>query len=304
MHAFIPSPSSNELVLGPLRLHLYGLMIAIGVIAAVALVRRRWAAQGGDPEDVSSMAVWAVPAGLVGARLYHVITDWHRLYSGGRWWPAAFEIWHGGLGIPGGIAGGALAGVIYARHRGLDLPRFMDAAAPGLPLAQAIGRLGNYFNQELFGRPTTLPWAVEIDRAHRVANTPDPKYWAYATFQPTFLYEVVWNLAVVGVLVWLGRSRRLRPGKLFPAYLTLYFLGRMWVEELRIDTAARVGGLRWNFVLSMVMVVVGAIWFAWGGIAARPEDAIDTEESGPGSDGSDPELPEAGESDPGVPILR
>ena len=272
VYSFIPSPSSNELVLGPLRLHLYGLMIALGVVAAVALGRRRWAARGGDPEDVSAMAVWAVPAGLIGARLYHVITDWPRLYSGGRWWPAAFEVWHGGLGIPGGVAAGALAGIVYVRRRGLDLPRFMDAVAPGIPLAQAIGRLGNYFNQELFGRPSTLPWAVEIDRAHRIANTPDQSYWDYATFQPTFLYELLWNLAVVGVLVWMDRSRRLRPGKIFPAYVSLYFLGRMWVEELRSDTAARIGGLRWNFLLSLIMIVVGAIWFFWGGCAARPGD--------------------------------
>ena len=274
----IPSPSNNTLELGPLAVNYYGLMIALGVLAAVWLARRRLEAAGGDPDFITDLALWAVPAGLIGTRIYHVVTDYNRLYCGppdcsGSLWPDAFKIWKGGLGIPGGIAAGFIVGIWYARRRGVRLRLLMDVAAPALPLAQAIGRWGNWFNQELFGRPTDLPWKLEIDPAHRPIDLMDQAY-----YHPTFLYESLWNLGAAGLLILMGRKLKLREGKLFPAYVTLYFLGRMWVEELRIDQAARVGDLRWNFVLSIIMVAVGIVWFAWGGIFASDEEIAEREE--------------------------
>ena len=156
--ASLPAPPFQDLQLGPLNFRLYGLCIALGALAGVAIMRRRWQAMGGDPEDMTTIALVAIPAGLIGTRIYHVVTDWSRLYSGGRWWPDAFLIWKGGLGIPGGIVLGTLAGVLVARRLKVDVALGFDAAAPAVPLAQAIGRIGNYFNQELFGRPTNLPW--------------------------------------------------------------------------------------------------------------------------------------------------
>ena len=277
MLSSIPSPSFNSI--GPFRL--YGLIIALGVLAAVWLGQRRYAARGGNAEDISNIALWAVPAGLIGARLYHVITDWQKLYSGGRWWPDAFQIWNGGLGIPGGIIGGTLAGYLYVRRKGLPSKILLDVAAPCLPLAQAIGRFGNYFNQELFGRPTSLPWGLSIDPEHR-----PERYLAEPTFHPTFLYESLWSLGVVGLIIWIDRTGKLRNGKLFPLYTGGYFLGRMWVEELRSDPAAQVGTLRWNFVFSIIMVGVSAIWFLWQGPLRKDGDAPPTVQPVEGADGT------------------
>jgi prolipoprotein diacylglyceryl transferase len=222
-------------------------MIAIGVLVAVWIAQRRWARSGGDEGDISAIAVWAVPAGMVGARLYHVITDFSRFR--GRWWHV-FAIWEGGLGIPGGVAAGVVVGVIVARRRGLNVPVLLDAVAPALPVAQAIGRLGNWFNQELYGRATDLPWGLRIDREHRPAGMEDE-----ATYHPTFLYEAVWNLALAAVLIWIGRRRRVRPGQLFGGYVAGYAAGRLWVEALRIDPATEVFGLRVNLWVSLVVLV-------------------------------------------------
>lgn len=280
--ASIPAPPFNAI--GPFRL--YGLLIALGVIAAVWLGQRRFAERGGNPEDISNLALIAVPAGLVGARIYHVLTDYRRLYCGPpkceqSLWPDALRIWNGGLGIPGAIIGGFLAGYIYARIKKWDIPTLMDVAAPCLPLAQAIGRWGNYFNQELFGRPTDLPWGLQVDPAFRPRDDAGvPLYGNAATFHPTFLYESLWNVGVVVLLLFVDRTRRLRDGKLFPLYVGLYFLGRMWVEELRVDEAARLGSLRWNFVLSIIMVVLATVWFFWGG-ALRPHGELRPLPSGP-----------------------
>jgi len=270
--ASIPSPSSNAIEIGPLDLRAYGLMIALGVLAGVWLAQRRWADRGGDPEDIVAIAVWAVPAGLVGARLYHVLTDWQRFE--GRWLDAV-KIWEGGLGIPGGIALGAAVGLLVARRRGIRLPPLLDAAAPALPLAQAIGRWGNWFNQELFGRPTDLPWGLEIDPVNR----PD-RYADSPTFHPTFLYESLWNLALVLVLLRVDRARRLRPGRLFALYVAGYSVGRLGTELLRSDPASLLLGVRVNVWMSLVGIVVGG-WFVVTG-RRGPDEQIDDPPYEPG----------------------
>src|SRR5258705_8220546 len=227
--AYIPSPSSNGFYLGPLFVHAYGVAYVLAVLAAVVIVKRRWAARGGDPELVSEVALVGFPAGIIGGRLYFLATSWDEVPH--HWW-GPFAIWQGGLGIWGGIAFGVLGGIFVLRRRGVDIPSFLDAAAPALLVAQSIGRVGNYFNQELFGGPTTLPWGLEIDPAHRPSG-----YEQYATFHPTFLYEIVWNLALAGALVWLGRRRAIRPPGLFALYVSGYSLGRIFEELLRVDPA-------------------------------------------------------------------
>ncbi len=234
----IPSPPSSQLDIGPLALNYYGLCIGIGVVLAVWIGQRRWAARGGDPDDVASVATWAVPAGLVGARLYHVITDWRPIED----W---LKVWEGGLGIPGGLIAGVAVGVWAARRRGMDLGNGIDALIPGIPVAQAIGRLGNWFNQEIFGGPSDLPWAVEIDEAHRPAEFADQ-----ATFHPAFLYEGLWNLALAGFLIWIDRQGRLRKGMILPLYVLGYGIGRFLVETIRTDAATEILGIRVNHWVS------------------------------------------------------
>jgi phosphatidylglycerol---prolipoprotein diacylglyceryl transferase len=243
----IPSPGDNSIGLGPLDLRAYGLMIAIGVVVAADIARRRWVASGGNGDDIAALALWAVPAGLVGARLYHVIPDWPRFE--GRWWHVP-AVWEGGLGIPGGLVAGVLVGAWAARRRGLPVATLLDVVAPAIPVAQAIGRLGNWFNQELFGGPTTLPWGLEIDPAHRPVGYAD-----VATFHPTFLYEALWNLALAAVLVAIERRWRPRPGQLFAGYVAGYAAGRLWVESLRIDPATEVWGVRVNEWVSVVTLL-------------------------------------------------
>ena len=285
--ASIPSPSSNEIVVGPLHLRAYGLMIALGVIAAVELGRRRWRARGHNPDDISSMALWAVPAGLIGARLYHVMTDWRRFE--GQWLDAV-KAWEGGLGIPGGIALGAVAGVLYARHKKLPLGDLADAIAPALPLAQAIGRLGNWFNQELFGGPTTLPWALEIDPQHR----PD-RYLDAATFHPTFLYEGLWNLGLMTLLILVDRKRVLRPGSIFWLYVAGYATGRLWVEAMRIDPASLILGVRVNIWTSLIALAVALTIVVVRGKRRPEDDEALTSEPGPRASGDGPPDGEGGD---------
>jgi prolipoprotein diacylglyceryl transferase len=251
--ASIPSPPDNALHIGSFQLRVYGLAIAVGVLAATAIAQRRWAARGGDPGDVSGVAVGAVLAGLAGARLYHVATDWRRFE--GRWWHVV-AVWEGGLGIPGGLLAGVLVGAWLAHRRGLPVARLLDVAAPAIPVAQAIGRLGNWFNQELFGRPTGLPWGLEIDPEHR-----PPGYAAIATYHPTFLYEALWNLALAGLLVLYERRRPgRRPGRLFALYVAGYATGRLWVESLRIDPASEILGLRVNIWTSALALAAALTW--------------------------------------------
>lgn len=243
----IPSPGSSSIDLGPLELRAYGLAIGLGVLAAVWIARRRWAGRGGDPDDVSRVGTWSVVAGLVGARAYHVITDYHRFQGE---WLDVVKVWEGGLGIPGGLLAGVVTGVLLARRWGLPAPQLLDVVAPAIPVAQAIGRLGNWFNQEVFGRPTDLPWGLQIDPSHR----PDG-YERFATFHPTFLYEGLWNLALAGALVLYERRRDgRRPGRLFALYVLGYGVGRLWIEALRIDEATRIAGVRVNIWVSLVAI--------------------------------------------------
>jgi prolipoprotein diacylglyceryl transferase len=258
--ASIPSPPFRDLTIGPLSFRLYGLMIALGVLAAVWIGRRRYASYGGDPEDITTIALVAVPAGLVGARLYHVITDFSDKYSDGRWWPDAFMVWKGGLGIPGGVLLGAIAGVVTCKVIKLDWRVVADAAAPAIPVAQAIGRLGNWFNQELYGRPTSLPWGLEIDPEFRPADQ-----LTVTTFHPTFLYELLWNLGLAGFIVWASGRVVLRRGRWLAVYVMGYGLGRLWVEALRADDATTILGLRVNIWTSLIAIVGGALWLLWGG---------------------------------------
>ena len=252
--AFIPSPSQNGFHVGPLFVHAYGLFYAVAVWAAVVITSRRWEARGGTRELVQEVALWGFPAGLIGARLYHLATSWNEVPH--HWW-GPFAIWKGGLGIWGGIAAGTLAGLVVLHRRKADIPAFLDAAAPALLVAQAIGRVGNYFNQELFGGPTSLPWGLEISAAHR----PDA-YMQYATFHPTFLYELIWNLLLAAGLVWLGRRGRVRAPGLFALYVAGYSLGRIGEELLRVDPAHHVLGLRLNFFVATLLLVAGLLWFA------------------------------------------
>ena len=248
----IPSPPENAIGIGPLQLRAYGLAIAFGVLVGVWVAQRRWAARGGNPADISYLATWSVIAGLIGARAYHVLTDYDRFQ--GRWLHA-FAVWEGGLGIPGGLLAGVVTGVVLARRRGLPAAQLLDVVAPAIPLAHAIGRLGNWFNQELFGRPTDLPWGLRIDAAHR----PDG-YEQYATFHPTFLYEALWNLALAGILVLYERRRPgAPPGTLFALYVGGYGLGRLWVEALRIDDATRLAGLRVNIWVSLLAIAASTV---------------------------------------------
>jgi prolipoprotein diacylglyceryl transferase len=253
--AFIPSPSSNGVQLGPFFLHAYGIAYVFAVAAAILVTRSNWKSDGGNPELPQQVALWAFPAGLIGGRIYFLITTPSQVPP--HWW-GPFAIWKGGLGIWGGIAGGAAVGLWYLRKR-LDrrqLLRFMDATAPGLLVAQAIGRIGNYFNQELFGKPSTLPWALKIDPAHR-----PPGYAQYATFQPTFLYEMIWNLALAALLVWLFRRRHVKAPGLFALYVAGYSAFRMFEESLRIDYSNHVLGLRLNFWVALILCLTGVVWF-------------------------------------------
>ncbi len=281
--AFIPSPHANGFSVGPFFFHAYGIAYVFAVAAAILISRRRWARAGGDPDLVYEVAMWAFPAGLVGGRIYFDITTPSQVPP--HWW-GVFAIWQGGLGIWGGVAGGAAVGLLVARRRlaRADLPRFMDAVAPSLIVAQAIGRIGNYFNQELFGKPTTLPWGLEIDPAHR-----PPHYGQYATFQPTFLYEMIWDLSFAGFLVWLGYRRRIRPPGLFALYVAGYSGFRIFEETLRIDYSNHILGLRLNFFVATALCLASLLWFvaiqrgwrwAWPGPRTTAADAPATRRDG------------------------
>ncbi|MFI8205824.1 prolipoprotein diacylglyceryl transferase [Streptomyces sp. NPDC085937] len=255
--AYIPSPSSGVLYLGPVPLRGYAFCIIIGVFVAVWLGNKRWIARGGRAGTVADIAVWAVPFGLIGGRLYHVVTDYQLYFSEGRDWVDAFKIWEGGLGIWGAIALGALGAWIGCRRRGIPLPAYADAIAPGIALAQAIGRWGNWFNQELYGRATDVPWAVEI------TSSSDGR--VPGTYHPTFLYESLWCVGVALLVIWADRRFKLGHGRAFALYVAAYCAGRFWIEYMRVDEAHHVLGMRLNnwtailvFLLAVLYIVLSA----------------------------------------------
>jgi prolipoprotein diacylglyceryl transferase len=252
--ASIPSPPSSGIGIGPFELHAYGLLYAVAVIAAVLVCRRRWVERGGSPELVDEVALWGFPAGLIGGRIYHVITSWNEVPK--HWW-GPFAVWEGGLGIWGGIFLGVVVGLWRVKRAGVSMAEFMDAGAPALLVAQSIGRVGNWFNQELFGKPTNLPWGLKIDPEHRPAA-----YMNSPTFHPTFLYEIIWNLALAAFLVWLGHHRRIRPPGLFALYVAGYSAFRIFEETLRVDPAKHFLGLRLNLFVAVALTIVGLLWFA------------------------------------------
>jgi prolipoprotein diacylglyceryl transferase len=253
--ASIPSPPRGELELGPVSIHAYGLMLLLAIAGAIVLTGIRWTRRGGDWDLVFRVAVWGVAAGIVGARAYHVVTSWDEVPD--EWW-GPLAVWKGGLGVWGGILFGTIAGVIVVRQSGVSVRRFMDATAPGLLLAQAIGRWGNWWNQELYGKPTDRPWALEIDPEHRVAG-----YLIDETFHPTFLYESLYALVGVGLLLLVDRLFRIRPPGLFALYVAYYTAGRTFIEELRIDPAHELAGLRLNTWVAGVLFVLAVGFFVY-----------------------------------------
>ncbi|MFN8034677.1 MAG: prolipoprotein diacylglyceryl transferase [Acidimicrobiia bacterium] len=257
--ASIPSPSSGNV--GPF--HMYGLLIAVGVLVAAWIAERRWTKMGGDPKDFTDVVFWSVLAGIVGARVYHLFTgyDWDRDGLTGT-----VAIWRGGLSIWGAIGAGAIVAVVLTRRKHLSGLMMLDAMAPGAVVAQAIGRWGNYFNQELFGRPTSLPWGLEIARRHR-----PEQYLDSSTFHPTFLYESLWCLTIFVTLLVVAKRFPLHRGQTFWLYVAMYTFGRFWFEALRVDKATKIlGGLRFNQLLSAVLCVLAVGLFVRAGRRGEP----------------------------------
>jgi len=268
--ASIPSPSSGTWEIGPLSVHMYGLMLLLAVAACTALTGLRWVrgwawrpslegVHDKKPHEfdlVLRVAVWGAAAGVVGARIYHVITSWDEIPE--PKWQGVFEVWKGGLGVWGGITLGTLVGALIVRRAGHSVRLFADAVAPGLLLAQGIGRWGNYWNQELFGKPTDLPWGLEISPDNR----PD-QYLSDTTFHPTFLYEFLWDVSMVGVLIFVGWRWRIKAPALFALYVALYTFGRFFEELLRVDPAHEIGPLRLNAWMSIIVFIASASFFVW-----------------------------------------
>jgi prolipoprotein diacylglyceryl transferase len=280
----IPSPSKGVVHLGPVPVRGYALCIIAGIVVAVWLSERRWKARGGRPGQIQDIALWAVPFGLVGGRLYHVITD-HNLYFGeGRHPIEALYVWRGGLGVWGAIALGVVGGVIGAKRMGIKIPPLLDVALPTCLIAQAMGRWGNWFNQELYGRPTDLPWGLKIDPS----NWPEGRTFPPGTtFHPTFLYESLWCVLGFFFVLWLERRFRLGHGRVAALYVMTYTLGRFWIEQLRIDTIElnNVLGLRWADWMSIILFVLAAAYFVWA-TRNRPgrEESLYVEGRGPVAD--------------------
>jgi len=270
MPTYLPSPPQGVWNLGPVPIRAYALCILLGILVAVWWTKRRWVARGGAPDDVLDVVMWAVPFGIVGGRLYHVITDPELYFVAGKQPIRALYIWDGGMGIWGAVALGAVGAWIGCRRRGIRLADFADAVAPGLVLAQAIGRWGNYFNQELYGGPTTLPWALEIDPAHRPLATA-----GIGLYQPTFLYESLWDIGVAVLLVWAGRRFALHGGRLFALYAAAYTFGRAWVEALRVDPANHFFGLRLNDWTSLVVFVAAVAFLLLRRPRSRPAPSVE-----------------------------
>ncbi|MFZ0528981.1 MAG: prolipoprotein diacylglyceryl transferase, partial [Propionicimonas sp.] len=258
MTLFIPSPSISFFQIGPLTIHIYALCLITGIFAGWALGARRWRARGGTTETFETVLLWTIPLGIVGARIYHVLTHLGDYVGAGatqHWW----AIWEGGIAIYGAVGMGALVAWLMCRWQRVSFAALADSLAPGIALGQAIGRFGNWFNQELYGQPTTLPWGLEIDAAHRA-----PGFEQYATFHPTFLYEALWNLFVMGVLLWADKKFRLGRGKVFALYVALYGFGRIFTEHLRLDYSYDTfGPIRFNEAAAMLICAGGILAFAW-----------------------------------------
>src|SRR5918998_4769891 len=281
--AAIPSPDRGVWEFGPVPIRAYALCIIAGIVVAIAWGERRWKARGGAAGTVTDVAVFAIPFGLVGGRLYHVATDWPKYFGPDGDPVAALKIWEGGLGIWGAIALGGVGAWIACRRRGIPLPAFADALAPGLLVAQAIGRLGNWFNNELYGGPTDLPWALRIyewDGTGAVTGA-DGQPVVLGTFHPAFLYELLWNLAAAAVVVWADRRYRLGHGRAFALYVALYCLGRLWIELVRTDPAETFFGIRLNVFTAVVVGLLAVAYLVWQRgrpreVITRGRDAADT----------------------------
>jgi prolipoprotein diacylglyceryl transferase len=253
--AYIPSPHSGVVDLGPFHLHAYGITLLVAIAACIWLTGVRWVRMGGDWDLILRTAVWGVAAGIVGARAYHDVTSWNEVPH--HWW-GPFAVWQGGLGVWGGILLGCLVGCWIVRRSGASARLMLDAAAPGLLRAQGIGRIGNYWNQELFGKPTKLPWGLKIDFPHRPQG-----YENDSTFHPTFLYALIYDVVGVGLLLLVGRLFRIKPPALFALYVSYYTFGRFFEELLRIDPAHHFLGLRLNAWVSIVVFVCSTSFFVW-----------------------------------------
>lgn len=256
----IPSPDVSSFELGPIRVHFYALFILIGIALAIWIGSRRFRQRGGPAGMILDIALWAVPFGIVGGRIFHVVTHWDYYFYPGADLTKVFAVWEGGLAIFGALLFGSLGAFIGARTAGIKFLAFADAIAPGVLVAQAIGRIGNYFNNELFGLPTTLPWGLEI-------STDNPAYPAGlpagVLFHPTFLYEMIWNLTGFAVLIWLDRKFKLRWGQMFAAYLITYSIGRAFIESIRIDPSEILFGLRTNVWSAIAGIAIGVALLVW-----------------------------------------
>jgi prolipoprotein diacylglyceryl transferase len=280
--AYIPSPSSGTFSLGPLTLHMYGLMLLLGIAGAIWLTGRRWVRWGGDWDLIFRVALWGVIAGIVGARAYHDLTSWNQDPTIHQHWWGFAAVWDGGLGIWGAIPAGCAVGAWVVRRSGNSIRLMMDAVAPGILLAQGVGRWGNYWNQELYGRPTKLPWALRIDQAHQ--NGILPKYQSsgqFGYYQPTFLYEFVWDLLGVAVLLWIDRRFTLRRPALFALYVTWYTTFRTFEEVLRIDPSNYFLHMRVNFWVSLGVWILSVAFFVWWQFIRDPSAAAHTPKARP-----------------------
>ena len=289
--ASIPSPSINSIHLGPLDIHFYALMYLVGIALAIMLTRRRWRAVGGDPELVGEIALWAVPAGIIGGRIYFDITT---PMDVPHVWYGPLAVWSGGLGIWGGVLLGGLVGMWRLRKRGVSPALFADAMAPGLLMAQGIGRIGNYFNKELFGRPTSLPWGLQIPYQYRVTGGIPAADLHFSTFQPTFLYELIFDFAWAGVLIWIGHRRQIKPPGIFALYVFGYSAYRIFEESLRIDSSVHIFGLRLNFYIATILAIIGAVWFVRS--QRRPARVLVAQPALAGPDSSAPDSSDADSS--------
>ncbi|MFN0283593.1 MAG: prolipoprotein diacylglyceryl transferase [Kineosporiaceae bacterium] len=265
LQAVLPSPTQGVWHLGPFPLRAYALCIIVGIVVAVRMGERRYVARGGEPGVVLDIAAWAVPFGIVGGRVYHVATSWQPYFGTDGEPVRALYIWEGGLGIWGAVALGAVGAYIGARRRGVLMPPLADALAPGILAAQSIGRWGNWFNNELYGRATDLPWGLRIyewdQSAGEAVRGPDGAAVVLGTYHPTFLYEAVWSAAGVAVLLWADRRFTLGHGRVFALYIAVYSSGRLWIEALRIDSANKILGVRLNIWTSIVVLLVAVVAF-------------------------------------------